>query len=59
MEFIKAAGMAILAGWIIGVVFAWLKLPAPVPPLLGLSDRLLLVYCHNNLCTPTKLAVDC
>lgn len=36
MEFIRAAGMAILGGWIIGVVFAGLKLTAPVPPLLGL-----------------------
>lgn len=50
MEFAKTAGMSILAGWIIGVVFAWLKLPAPVPPLLGLFGAggvLLGAYCYE------------
>jgi XapX domain-containing protein len=36
MTFLKDAGMALLGGWIIGVVFGWFKLPAPVPPLMGL-----------------------
>lgn len=36
MELIKAAGMAILGGWTIGIVFAGLTLPAPASPLLGL-----------------------
>ena len=36
MIYLKDAGMALLGGWIIGVVFGWLKLPAPVPPLMGL-----------------------
>lgn len=36
MDFLKQMGMSLLAGWIIGIVFGWLKLPAPVPPLLGL-----------------------
>jgi XapX domain-containing protein len=36
MNFLRDAGMSLLGGWIIGVVFGWLKLPAPVPPLLGL-----------------------
>jgi XapX domain-containing protein len=52
MDFIKAAGMAVLGGWIIGVVFAWLKLPAPVPPLLGLFGAggvLLGGYCYELL----------
>lgn len=35
-NFWKDAGMSLFAGWIIGVIFNWLKLPAPVPPLLGL-----------------------
>ncbi|WP_017301952.1 hypothetical protein [Nodosilinea nodulosa] len=50
MEFIKAAGMAILGGWIIGIVFAGLKLPAPVPPLLGLVGAAAVVfggYCYE------------
>ena len=50
MDFIKAAGTAILGGWIIGVVFAWLKLPAPVPPLLGLIGAGAVVfggYCYE------------
>jgi XapX domain-containing protein len=36
MSYLKEAGMALLGGWIIGVVFGWFKLPAPVPPLMGL-----------------------
>lgn len=34
--FIKDAGMALLGGWIVGVVFAGMKLTPPVPPLMGL-----------------------
>jgi XapX domain-containing protein len=36
MDFLRQAGMSLLGGFIIGVVFGWIKLPAPVPPLLGL-----------------------
>ncbi len=36
MNFLKDAGIALLGGWIIGVAFGFLKLPAPVPPLMGL-----------------------
>ena len=28
--------ISLLGGWIIGVVFGFFKLPAPVPPLMGL-----------------------
>lgn len=33
---IKNAGMALLGGWIVGVIFAGMKLTPPVPPLMGL-----------------------
>ena len=36
MDFLRQAATALLGGWIIGVAFAWIKLPAPVPPLMGL-----------------------
>lgn len=36
MNFFKDAGTALLGGWIIGIIFSWIKLPAPVPSLLGL-----------------------
>ena len=52
MSFFKDAGMALLGGWIIGVVFGWLKLPAPVPPLMGLIGAggvLLGGYCYGLL----------
>lgn len=35
-DFFRQAGMALLGGWIIGVIFTGIKLPAAVPPLLGL-----------------------
>jgi XapX domain-containing protein len=28
--------LSLVAGWIIGVFFGWLKLPLPAPPLMGL-----------------------
>jgi XapX domain-containing protein len=28
--------LSLLAGWVIGIIFAWLKLPLPAPPPLGL-----------------------
>ena len=52
MTYLKEAGMALLAGWIIGVVFGWLKLPAPVPPLMGLigaTGVLIGGYCYSLL----------
>ena len=52
MAFLKEAGMALLGGWIIGVVFSGFKLPAPVPPLMGLigaAGVLLGGYCYNLL----------
>lgn len=50
MDFLKQMGMSLLGGWIIGIVFGWLKLPAPVPPLLGLigaGEVLLGGYCYD------------
>jgi XapX domain-containing protein len=52
MTFFKDAGMAFLGGWIIGVVFGWFKLPAPVPPLMGLigaTGVLMGGYCYSLL----------
>ncbi len=50
MDFLKQAGTALLGGWIIGVAFAWIKLPAPVPPLMGLigaAGVLIGGYCYE------------
>ena len=50
MDFLKQAGLSLLGGWIIGIVFGALKLPAPVPPLLGLigaAGVLLGGYCFD------------
>lgn len=52
MTFLKDAGMALLGGWIIGVVFSGFKLPAPVPPLMGLigaAGVLIGGYCYSLL----------
>jgi XapX domain-containing protein len=52
MTFLKEAGMALLGSWIIGVVFSAFKLPAPVPPLMGLigaTGVLLGGYCYSLL----------
>jgi XapX domain-containing protein len=52
MIFLKDAGMALLGGWIVGVVFGGFKLPAPVPPLIGLigaTGVLLGGYCYSLL----------
>ena len=49
MDF-KQAGLSLLGGWIIGVVFMATKLPAPVPPLMGLigaAGVLLGGYCYE------------
>lgn len=42
--------MALLGGWIIGIAFTGMKLPAPVPPLMGLigaASMLLGGYCYE------------
>jgi len=52
MNFFKDAGMALLGGWIIGVAFGFLKLPAPVPPLMGLigaAGVLIGGFCYQLL----------
>jgi xanthosine utilization system XapX-like protein len=52
MSYLKEAGMALLGGWIIGVVFGGFKLPAPVPPLMGLigaAGVLMGGYCYGLL----------
>ncbi len=52
MDFLKQVGLALLGGWIIGVAFGWLKLPAPVPPFLGLvgaTGVLIGGYCYELL----------
>jgi len=36
MDFLKQAGLSLLGGWIIGIASGALKLPASVPPILGL-----------------------
>jgi XapX domain-containing protein len=48
----KEAGLSLLRGWIIGVVFTVTKLPAPVPPLIGLigaAGVLLGGYCYEAI----------
>ncbi len=32
----KEVIISLFAGWIIGIIFSWLKLPLPAPPPLGL-----------------------
>jgi len=32
----KEVVISLLAGWVIGIIFSWLKLPIPAPPPLGL-----------------------
>jgi XapX domain-containing protein len=32
----KEVVISLLAGWVIGIIFTWLKLPIPAPPPLGL-----------------------
>lgn len=52
MSVFRDTSMALLGGWIIGIVFAWLKLPAPVPPLIGLigaTGVLIGSYCYSLL----------
>lgn len=33
----KALFISLVAGWVIGILFSWLQLPLPVPPLVGLT----------------------
>ncbi len=35
-KLMKEFAISLLAGWIIGIIFTWLKLPLPAPPPLGL-----------------------
>ena len=35
-KIMKEVVIALFAGWVIGIIFAWLKLPIPAPPPLGL-----------------------
>ena len=32
----KEVVLSLVAGWVIGIIFAWFKLPIPAPPPLGL-----------------------
>lgn len=32
----KEFTLSLVAGWVIGILFTWLKLPLPAPPPLGL-----------------------
>jgi XapX domain-containing protein len=32
----KELVLSLVAGWIIGIVLSWLKIPLPAPPLVGL-----------------------
>lgn len=36
----KELMLSLMAGWIVGVLFGWLKLPLPAPPLMGLVGAL-------------------
>lgn len=50
--FIKEIGLALLGGWIVGVIFAGMKLIPPVPPLLGLigaAGVLIGGFCYELL----------
>ncbi|MES1022955.1 DUF1427 family protein [Gloeocapsa sp. BRSZ] len=29
--------ISLVAGWLIGILFSWLQLPLPVPPIAGLA----------------------
>ncbi|OKH27114.1 XapX domain protein [Chroogloeocystis siderophila 5.2 s.c.1] len=52
MSVFRDISMALLGGWVIGIVFGWLKLPAPVPPLIGLigaTGILIGGYCYSLL----------
>lgn len=32
----KQFAISLFAGWVIGIIFTWLKLPLPAPPPIGL-----------------------
>ncbi|WP_293124357.1 XapX domain-containing protein [Microcoleus sp. bin38.metabat.b11b12b14.051] len=52
MSFLQDAGKALMCGWIIGIAFSILKLPAPVPPVLGLIGAVGIIfggYCYRLL----------
>lgn len=36
----KEFTLSLLAGWIVGILFGWLKLPLPAPPLMGFVGAL-------------------
>lgn len=35
---------SLVAGWIVGVLFGWLKLPLPAPPLIGFVGTLGIIF---------------
>jgi XapX domain-containing protein len=52
MIFLQDAGKALMCGWIIGIVFSLMRLPAPVPPVLGLIGAIGIIsggYCYRFL----------
>jgi xanthosine utilization system XapX-like protein len=69
MDFLKQVGLALLGGWISAIAFGWLKLPAPVPPCLGLVgasggliggdyDKLLIRILARPECCPMSISDD-
>jgi XapX domain-containing protein len=36
--------LSLIAGWIVGVLFGWLKLPLPAPPLMGFVGALGILF---------------
>jgi XapX domain-containing protein len=47
--------LSLVAGWIVGVLFGWLKLPLPAPPLMGFVGALGILGGVNDLLLRSKL----
>ncbi len=48
----KELVLSTLAGWTIGIILSWLKIPLPAPPvvgLLGLAGMTLGGWCYQKL----------